>query len=109
MIFSGRILDSEPICDGWSPINVNPSSELTVLDCMDLTFFELANQLGGDGGLAAINFSTMPQGLGLASACIALAPCWEVSIVSLHHAGTPCPATWFLPLKWWTLSAAWNP
>lgn len=35
MIFSGRILDSEPICDGWSPINVNPSSELTVLDCMD--------------------------------------------------------------------------
>ncbi|KAK9915586.1 hypothetical protein WJX75_001216 [Coccomyxa subellipsoidea] len=32
---------------------------------MDSTFFKLANQLGGTGGLAAINFSTNPEGLRL--------------------------------------------
>ncbi|KAK9820610.1 hypothetical protein WJX72_012259 [[Myrmecia] bisecta] len=65
--FSASIPDSEPVYDGWSPSNVNPSYELTVQDCMDSTFFNLANQLGGGGGLAAINFCTNPKGLGLRS------------------------------------------
>ncbi|KAK9803144.1 hypothetical protein WJX72_001489 [[Myrmecia] bisecta] len=63
--FAARIPESEPIFDGWSGCNVNPSHELTMWDCMDSTFFKLANQLGGTGGLAAINFSTMSTGLGL--------------------------------------------
>lgn len=87
--FSARIPDSPPIYKGWSPSRVKPSHELTALDCMDSTFFKLANQLGGTGGLAAINFSTNPEGLGLKSACCASAlacACSDVCFGWLHHA-----------------------
>lgn len=49
--FSARIPDSAPIYKGWSPSSVKPSHELTALDCMDSTFFKLANQLAALAGL----------------------------------------------------------
>ena len=79
--FSEKIPDSEPLFDGWLPTRVKPSYELSVQDCMDNTFFNLANQLGGSAGLADINFCANPKGRKLRSAYIALALPYAYTVV----------------------------
>ncbi len=90
--FTTSIPDSEPLYKGWSPSNVKPGSKVTVQDCMDSTYFSLANQLGGSGGLADINFCADPTGRRLQSACLASAlayACMGIVCGLLHHARPP--------------------
>ena len=101
--FSASMADSEPLYDGWSPANVEPSSEQTVQDCMDCTIFSLANQLGGSGGLADINFCANPRGHQLGSAYMHWPLHMHVLRLSVLHCvmqGLPIPAT-VTPLNWW--------